>query len=345
MPQPEPDETDLSPLARIGRDGPRDIHAAHLARQQPIGHLRLTLAAAQFARRVARRPDAIPEPCSGRDQFMMLNALLELGHIDAARAFVDRTPDTGVTLAGLHSLRALTRAAPRRDPDAPGPDVVDEPDRDVAVAARPGAPLAVFVFTGAARRFAAPVPLAHEWFRRLPASIIYVRDAYDMFYLAGIRGFGAGYRAAADGLAGLAADLGARRIVCIGNSAGGYGALRFGLDLGAARVACLSGPTIIDASLPRLRERRRKEGLAADDLDAGTLDLAALYGAAARRPSLRLVFGADNAGDRAEAEGMAKVPDALLLPLDGVAAHGILPDLVARGGFEPLLAWLTGEDA
>lgn len=335
----------MSPLARIGRDGPRDIHAAHLARAEPIDHLRLTLAAAQFARRVARHPDTMPEPCSGRDQFMMLNALLELGHIDAARAFVDRTPETGVTLAGLHSLRALALAAPRRDPDEPGPDVVEDPARDVAVAARAGAPLAVLVFTGAARRFAAPVPLAHEWFRRLPASIVYVRDAHDMFYLAGIRGLGSGYRAAVDGLAALAADLGAHRVACIGNSAGGYGALRIGLDLGAERVASLSGPTIIDDSLPRLRERRRKEGLPADALDSETLNLADLYRAAASRPRLRLLFGAGNERDRTEAASMAGLPDTLLMPLEGVSTHGILPDLVACGGFDPLLHWLAGAQA
>lgn len=302
---------------------------------------KLGRAVATFLDRFARDPAARPDPCDPREQFIMLRALVRLGELPAARAFVAGTTGSAGTLAGLDGLRALIAGLPvRAEGPGRGPDFVDDLDRDVQVVARPGAHTALMVFAGGAGGFGGPLALAHEWFRRLDASIVYLRDPRDLFYLAGLPSLGGDLSSAISELRAVAASLGADRILCIGTSAGGYAALRFGLDLAAERVLSLSGPTVIDESVELVEERSRLTGTAPLTFEAERLDLAALYRAAARRPVARLLYGGDNENDREEAERMAGIEGVERIALPGVADHGILSALVARGEFEAQLAWL-----
>jgi hypothetical protein len=72
------------------------------------------------------------------------------------------------------------------------------------------------------------------------------------------------------------------------------------------------------------------------------LDVAFLYRRAARIPEVRIVFGAANAGDRATAGRFASLPGATLDPIAGYERHDVIPELIATGRLQPLLAGLLG---
>lgn len=303
---------------------------------------KLGRAVAAYLDRFAQDPSARPDPCDAREQFIILRALVRLGELPAARAFVAGTVGSGGVLSGLDGLRTLVAGMPPRDVgDRSGPDFVDDPDRDVQLVRRPGAGTVLMVFTGGVGGFGGPLPLVHEWFRRLDASIVYLRDPLDLFYLAGLPSLGGDLPSAVAGLRAIAGSLSAERILCIGTSAGGYAALRYGLDLAAERVLSLSGPTVIDESVGLVEERGRLTGRDTLTLDPELLDIAALYRAVERRPLVRLLFGGDNENDRDEAERMAGIDGVERIALPGVSDHGILSALVERTGFEAQLAWLT----
>ena len=117
----------------------------------------------------------------------------------------------------------------------------DDQDKDVQVVERPGASCVVFAFCGRRQRINMPLWLFHRWVSALDdVSVVYLRDFDENHFVGGIRSLGSRAETVA-ALQGIASQLGARRIVCLGNSSGGYAAMRYGLDIGAERVANFGG--------------------------------------------------------------------------------------------------------
>lgn len=75
---------------------------------------------------------------------------------------------------------------------------------------------------------------------------IFVRDVRQAWYQHGVEGAGAGVPQVASHLRELAADSGAARVVTIGASAGGFGAILFGALIGADEVHAFSPQTFLD---------------------------------------------------------------------------------------------------
>src|SRR6185312_4522808 len=94
-----------------------------------------------------------------------------------------------------------------------------------------------------AQKIGLPIALMHRWAGRLNASLIYLRDFQRFHYLRGITSLGATRDAAIAELRRIVTSLGARRVVCYGNSAGGFAALHYALDLGANAAVSMGGPT------------------------------------------------------------------------------------------------------
>jgi hypothetical protein len=208
-------------------------------------------------------------------------------------------------------LGAVIDRLPLAGPSLP---FTDDPARDVQVAARPGADALLLAYCGAAHNLGLPLGLMHCWLGRLDASVAYLRDFSLRRYAEGIASLGPDRAATLAALRGLSRDLGARRIVCFGSSAGSFGALHDGLDLGAEAVLATGA----------------------------ALDLRGLYAAAPHRPRVRLVFGADYWNDRIYVEDFAAVPGVILQPLAGFAEHNVVPELIVRDGLDAALQWLTG---
>lgn len=77
----------------------------------------------------------------------------------------------------------------------------------------------------------------------LPADVVFLRDPYDCAYLDGVPGAGGSIAEVAAWLRGLCARKGARRVVTMGNSTGGWAAILFGILIGADDVQAFAPKT------------------------------------------------------------------------------------------------------
>lgn len=105
----------------------------------------------------------------------------------------------------------------------------------------------LLVFSGLADRAMAPV----EWIDAFCAagnhSAIYLRDFKRSLYIDGISALAPDYEQTLTALQGILAKHGTRRLLCLGTSAGGFGAIRYGLRLGAERILAASPPASLNA--------------------------------------------------------------------------------------------------
>jgi hypothetical protein len=328
-------------LLRLWRAGRRDDVEHALARVSHVAFWRLLLEAVRIIRRHESTGVAAPPNFGAPEELVVLHAIVDFGHIECARAFVEATGATRPSPVGLANLRLLLLNLPNDPPGPPTAPFADNPDRDVQIVPCPGAECVLFVFTSGFHKFHVPLTLMHRWFRNLGVSVVYLRDFDRLSFLQGIRSLGDGSGAALRDLREIAHCLGATRIACIGSSSGSYGAMRYGLYLGASTVLCLAGPSVFDESIPNLLEQERQRGPFAQPIDTSRLDLAVLYGEAARTPRLRMIFGALHEGDATEAANMGELPNVELVALPQHASHAVVTRLVTDGTFQDHLRWVV----
>jgi len=317
--------------------GDRDAVEAEVRQQAGLNEKALILETLDFLRRFERGEPAKLTEVTYR-QRIVLWTILECGSLAAARHYVSTV--LGHAEASTGSLPSLVLAAPPTPAGQHETEFEDDPAAEIQIVPRAGSRTVLFVFTGGAKRFCGPLVLMHQWFRRLGASIVYLRDLDGMFYAGGIGSLGPDHAASVERLSEIARSLGAWRILCTGSSSGTFGALRYGLDLAAGKVLSLSGPSRLDESARRVLERQKQRRPAAGPIDPESLDMAALYDRAHRRPLVRMTYGEANEIDRQEAENMARIAGIELDPIPGVEDHNILAALGSRG-FEARLNWLT----
>ncbi len=266
----------------------------------------------------------------------LLQALIAQNRLDAAAAYAAAAHRHFGADAPIGGLWRYLRSLP---PATAGMPFHDDPARDVQIVRRAEARGVLLVFCGAAQRFGAPLNIMHRWFAALPFHIVYLRDRHRIFYLHGVASLGAGLAATIAGCRALVAGLGGGRTLCVGNSAGVYGALLIGRRLDAEAVLAFSGPTDLSRSADEQARRQSRLPPVPDPFDAARLGLGALYRDAGA-PRVRLFYGAANENDAWHAARMAEVPGAQVVPIPGQAAHDSLGPLIREGRFAEQLAWL-----
>lgn len=269
----------------------------------------------------------------------LLRELIETQGLGVCKAYA-ALPDLPLGRFGAYdALVMLVRAAPASKAGDAGdlPDVAPQ-DGFIALTAR-RRPKLLLVFTGMARQFGCPLPIIHQWFRGLEASVVYLFDVQESYYLDGVQGLATTLDGAAEQLRGLAQETGASSTFCIGNSGGGFGALLYGPRVGARRSLALSPPTVIRESLAALCDRspQLRSMVSAD----GTISLAHLNRPLPVQPGARVYFPAENPHDREEARGLAGLPGVDVRPVAGATSHNLVPVLVANGSLAGELQWLT----
>ncbi|ROP84438.1 hypothetical protein EDC65_3790 [Stella humosa] len=212
-------------------------------------------------------------------------------------------------------------------PAAPGagPQVVESPGSDRVV----------FVFAGADE-----APFAHvvvqTWLRRQGCHAVHVRDPRSQFSITGLPGLAPDLAGCIAGLRALADRLGATRRFCIGYSANGFSALRYGIGLEAEAVLAFSPVTTLGID-PKDRDRFPMIRRLHAENPHLVEDVLPLYRAAARPPRVTIVFGQQNRGDRWAATRMAVVPGIRLIPVPGLTDHDSLGVTMVSRRFGPLL--------
>lgn len=207
-----------------------------------------------------------------------------------------------------------------------------------------GSDRVLIVFAGGGRGFWLLVDELHRVLRHCGAHVIYMRDFGGSYYLAGDPDLGIlDYRGMLALLRGQVAGLGATRLACIGNSAGGHAAVRYALDLGAEAALAFS----MQANAESLHARHLAPVFqAVAERNPGfAFDLAEAYAAAPRTPRLILGFGAGHERDRTEAERMRGLPGVRLEPAEGFAGHGAVRWFLQQGRLPGLVAALFGDAA
>jgi hypothetical protein len=209
----------------------------------------------------------------------------------------------------------------------------DDRNREVQVAACPGADTALLVFSDVYHSVGAPFALAHQWLGQLPAHVIYLRDLSGLWFMSGIVSLGLSRAIGIERLRAMIVSLGARRVMCFSNSSGGLAALTWGIALGAQRVACMAGA--FDASaiksiaghkaLPAISDVDPRESLAM----------------AAHPPDVSIFVGDANWDDRLHADYLADAPSVTVRYLDDFAGHFVTVEMMARGRFGEVADWLA----
>ncbi|HEY5411329.1 MAG TPA: hypothetical protein VIJ94_11450, partial [Caulobacteraceae bacterium] len=227
--------------------------------------------------------------------------------------------------------------------DVTGSRFEDDRGKDVQIIPVAGSKAVVFVFCGRNHHMNLPLWLFDRWITRLDASIVYLRDFDVVHFMGGIRSLG-DREATLVALRRIRDDLGADRVFCLGNSSGGYGALAYGLDLKAEAVLNFGGPVNLEPEFNTYLNRADAAETLRRRFPDLPLDLRAAYLAAPRRPRSMLVYGEQCWDDRLQGEHMAGVPQADLAPVQGLAGHGSIRELIRRGRFVALLDAFTGGD-
>lgn len=215
---------------------------------------------------------------------------------------------------------------------------------DALLWVRPDSPRVVLVFSTLRGNFGMlkgwpSVSLVHRFLAEFPVNIVYLRDETACLSLAGNRAFGADYGACVAGIRALCEARGWREGYALGLSSGGFPALRYGLDLEVRGVLSFSGPTDLTPG-PGLAARHPDERALAETAPRMAVDLLPLLRAAKRRPRMLLCYGERNDYDATQAQRLAGLPEAELVPFAGFAGHSTFMEAGRLGQSRALVARL-----
>ena len=214
---------------------------------------------------------------------------------------------------------------------------------NVIIQRTPGANTTIVVFTALNLEPAIQRRRLYGLAALLGANLVTLSDAHRLLYLTGLEPLGRDFAETTEGLRSVCRELGAPRLVFMGNSGGSFAALRYGLDIPEVDQVLLTGPvTILDPSHPVMARPRVKpilERLAEEAPDKMENLRPRLE---RREPPLCVVayYGELHGKDAIHAANLAGVPGVTLCPLH-TDAHEVANALMEAGTFPHVLAGLV----
>jgi hypothetical protein len=265
-----------------------------------------------------------------------LRELIDSGHLDAAAYALPGLKGSFPQVPYLDYMALVFEHLPPAVGDGRGP-FADDRNSDVQIALTPGADTVIVAFTGATHQLGISVNIWDRWFAQLNSHVVYLRDRRKVGYVGGIPVLGSDMKSTIEGLSRLVGDIGARRVVCVGNSAGATGALRYARRLGAERVLALA---------PITGGRKYAKLVAPDGPTGGVVpwgNLVPLY-RRGRGVRAHILYGEKNAGDRQQSERMAGLPGVTVEALPDWESHHLVAGLIRSGRLGQVLGWLVFGD-
>lgn len=158
-----------------------------------------------------------------------------------------------------------------------------------------------------------------------PVGKVFVRDLDQAFYQRGVRGLGTSVDQVASGLRGLIGER--SRIVFVGQSAGGFGAMLFGALMGVDEVLAFSPQTFLS---PWWRRRHHDDRWPAEVARARhgagwrlrNLDVRPGLRAAKGRVTVNLYYGDQNRLDEVHCRHLERLPGVQLHPV-ATGSHAV----------------------
>lgn len=203
---------------------------------------------------------------------------------------------------------------------------------------RPGKTIFI-VFGGINQGVGIPVFEFKGIAKEIEAKFIYVRDVSQTWYQGLHPGVGGGVYKLKNRLVEIINENKGHRLVCIGNSMGGYAALVFGSLLSADRVLSFAPQTFINVwhRFIYSDKRWRKKIVKARSLPSAapdTFELRSFLKNAGYREAL-VYFDPAHRLDARHAKRLELLPNTRLITLDG--GHGVIRVLKERGELQKLL--------
>jgi hypothetical protein len=265
---------------------------------------------------------------------LALDALIQQSMLEAAALAAPRLALAYPDIGFFHTMVAILDSLPPQCDDAGFASFRDDVTQEVQIVPRTGAQAVLLGFCGRAQKMGMPLNLIHRWFGTLRAHVIYLRDYQGFNYDRGIQALAPDLPGTLQKLRDVIADLNGRRVVCYGNSLGGYGALRYGLELRSEAVLSFAGPTNLAPDF--LDARWREQGRVSPGLN-----LRPLYEAANDPPRAHLVYAEHHASDRAQAGNFSGLPTVSVETVPGAADHDVFLHVLFEGRYERLIRWLV----
>jgi hypothetical protein len=221
--------------------------------------------------------------------------------------------------------------------------IEDDGSSDLIVG-RGGRRTAVLVFTGLADRMVMPLPLFDRYLAELDITSIFLRDQRRIGFFNGVSSLG-DYDQTIAGLKSQLDAMGIETVHTLGNSAGGMGAVSYGLDLDAKRVLGFSAPVALTRKAADLD---RRTAVFADRILSGAVpeerrDLRGRIDRHTGHTEIHLYFGEEMPEDRYHAAALEGGRNVHLHPLPGLAGHGALFSMARMGKLRSLFRESFGE--
>lgn len=221
--------------------------------------------------------------------------------------------------------------------------VVEDDGSDDLIIGQGGRKTAVLVFTGLADRMVMPLPLFDRYLAELDLTAIFLRDRKRLGFFGGVASLG-DYDETLEGLRARLDGMGITRVHTLGNSAGGMGAVTYGLDLDAGQVLGFSAPVAlldktdqIDRRTVVFNQRMMKY------VPEARRDLRARIEAHSGETHIHLFFGEEMPEDRYHASYLEGARNVHLHALPGLAGHGALFNMGQTGKLRTLFRERFGE--
>ncbi|MEW5838000.1 MAG: tetratricopeptide repeat protein [Pseudomonadota bacterium] len=193
----------------------------------------------------------------------------------------------------------------------------------------------IIVFAGMANRLMSfPISFFDSFLSYLGVSAIYLKDYSRDAYLSGITQLGDSEK---DTIISLRRICKTKKIITLGFSVGGVGAIRYGLELNADHIIGCSTFTIGTRTFIENNDRRALAMIRRlnNTIDQSKLDLLPLVEKNSHS-KIHLFFGELNAGDKTQANHLAEANNVELYPIKNHKDHSVIVPFMQSGLLESL---------
>jgi tetratricopeptide (TPR) repeat protein len=240
---------------------------------------------------------------------------------------IDKPPAQNPAFDPDAAERSELRRLAERAPVASGrAGIAADPRCDVTIPEGARSGTALLVFTGTNDAVAMPLPIFDRYLAPLDVTPIYLRDFNRMRYLDGIRSIADNLEDSIAWLRGMLRDKGFARLCVLGNCAGGFAAIRYGVALGAERIITFDAPSHCpDEALTRLEQGQNFMRTRLLSRYPGEMtDLKPFLEAHPPAGRIALFYQIEDPMKRIQAERLRDVPGVRLHPEPGVGDNRLL---------------------
>lgn len=223
-------------------------------------------------------------------------------------------------------------------------DLVKDDGADDFIVGLGGRKAAVLIFTGLADRIVMPLPLFDRYLAELDLTAIYLRDKKRIGFFHGVKSLADDYDGTLAKLRTVLEAAGIETVHTIGNSAGGIGAVSYGIDLNARTILGFSAPVSITR---QAADMDRRTAVFAErllgDVPPERRDLRGRLEKLDGKTDVHLYYGSEMPEDQWHAQTLEGVKGVTLHALPGLGGHGALFRMSETGGLRPLFREMFGD--